>query len=181
MNAPDDRRLVERVAREYAREAPIDPAARARLDEAIARERPPRRRVVGFPSWRVHPALAAAALLATLGGGIVIGRAWRSPAPAPSQRPAATADRVVQFVLVAPSASSVALVGDFNDWDAAATPMRRAPDGESWTVSLPVPDGLHAYAFVVDGSHWMADPVAPLAPGDGFGFRSSVLLVGARI
>jgi hypothetical protein len=84
--------------------------------------------------------------------------------------------RPVQFMLVAPSATRVALVGEFNDWDPVATPMSRAPGG-AWHVALPLARGRHVYAFVVDGSSWVADPQAPLAPERWFGVRNSVLLV----
>lgn len=85
----------------------------------------------------------------------------------------------VQFVLVAPGASRVALVGDFNDWDPDTTPLRRAGDGHMWTVELPLAPGRHTYAFVVDGNRWVQDESAPLAPEDDFGVRNSVVLVGA--
>lgn len=82
----------------------------------------------------------------------------------------------VQFMLVAPEARRVALVGEFNDWDPGATPMARAPGG-AWHVALPLPRGRHVYAFVVDGNDWVADPQAPLAPERWFGSRNSVMLV----
>jgi len=75
----------------------------------------------------------------------------------------------------------VALVGDFNDWNAAATPMARTPTGGTWSVALPLKPGRHVYAFVVDGVNgvqWVTDPGAPLAPADGFGTPNSVVLVG---
>jgi len=87
--------------------------------------------------------------------------------------------RPVQFMLVAPSATRVALVGEFNDWDAAATPMTRASGG-AWHVALPLARGRHVYAFVVDGNAWVADPQAPLAPERWFGARNSVLLVSGE-
>jgi hypothetical protein len=82
----------------------------------------------------------------------------------------------VQFMLVAPSATRVALVGEFNDWDPAATPMVRASGG-AWHVALPLARGRHVYAFVVDGTSWVTDPQAPLAPERWFGASNSVLLV----
>ena len=82
----------------------------------------------------------------------------------------------VQFMLIAPAASRVALVGEFNDWDPTATPMVRAAGG-TWHVALPLARGRHVYAFVVDGSSWIADPQAPLAPERWFGASNSVLLV----
>lgn len=56
----------------------------------------------------------------------------------------------VTFFCDAPSAESVSLVGDFNGWNSAATPMRRTPDGR-WTISLELHHGHHQYLFVVDG------------------------------
>ena len=74
----------------------------------------------------------------------------------PSQ--AATASRYsakrtlhhVNFFCDAPGASQVWLVGDFNRWDTAATPMHRTPDGR-WLASLELHHGHHRYLFIVDG------------------------------
>jgi len=89
--------------------------------------------------------------------------------------------RVVQFVFVAPAARRVALVGDFNGWDARSTPLQRASGarGDVWAVELTLMPGRHAYAFIVDDSTWVADPGAARAPGDDFGTPSSVIVVGA--
>jgi hypothetical protein len=89
--------------------------------------------------------------------------------------------RVVKFVFIAPHASEVSLVGDFNQWSAGATLMSKTPTGGTWSVELPLREGRHVYAFVVksaNGQQWMADPTAPLAPEDDFGTPSSVVLVG---
>lgn len=83
---------------------------------------------------------------------------------------------VVKFVFVAPTAQRVTLVGDFNQWNPDATPMVRS--GATWTVTLPLRAGRHLYSFVVDGTQWLPDPSAPLAPEDGFGHANSVVLVG---
>ena len=85
----------------------------------------------------------------------------------------------VQFMLAAPGATRVALVGEFNDWDPAATPMSRTTGGQ-WHVALPLARGRHVYAFVVDGSSWVADPQAPLAPERWYGASNSVLLVNGE-
>ena len=57
---------------------------------------------------------------------------------------------LVNFFCMAPQAKSVSLVGDFNDWQPAAHPMTRMPDG-GWTIRLELPHGHHQYAFLVDG------------------------------
>lgn len=81
----------------------------------------------------------------------------------------------VQFVFVAPQAQRVAVVGDFNDWDVAATPL--SSSGGVWSGQLDVPFGRHEYAFVVDRERWVRDPNAPQAPADEFGVGYSVLVV----
>ena len=41
----------------------------------------------------------------------------------------------VRFAVWAPHARAVSVVGDFNGWDAAATPMTRTPeDPETWVA-----------------------------------------------
>jgi 1,4-alpha-glucan branching enzyme len=64
----------------------------------------------------------------------------------------------VDFYCDAPGAAHVCLVGDFNGWDMAATPLRRMPDGR-WMASLELHHGHHQYLFVVDGEHRL-DPKA---------------------
>ena len=91
--------------------------------------------------------------------------------------PAGSAAAQVKFVFVAPQASQVTLVGNFNGWDPSSHPMQRTPTGGTWTVTVPLEAGRHEYSFVVDGSHWLPDPSAPLASEDGFGTANSVLLV----
>jgi 1,4-alpha-glucan branching enzyme len=56
----------------------------------------------------------------------------------------------INFVCVAPSAQRVNLVGDFNDWNAEAFPMKRQPDG-NWLLQVPLTHGHHHYLFLVDG------------------------------
>lgn len=83
----------------------------------------------------------------------------------------------VEFVLHAPDARSVAVAGDFNDWNATVTPLARRHDG-LWVARVPLPAGRYEYTFVVDGATWMPDPAAPAAPGGDFGATNSVLVVG---
>jgi len=81
----------------------------------------------------------------------------------------------VRFVFVG-DAKSVALVGDFNGWGGETTVMTRASTG-AWTVSVPMTKGRHEYAFVVDGTRWVPDPLAP-ANSDDFDTKSSIVSVG---
>lgn len=84
---------------------------------------------------------------------------------------------VTRFMLVAPGAKDVSLVGDFNGWDHAATPLAKVARSGVWTVELPLSAGRYSYAFLVDGHRWTADPGAPPALGDDFGEPSSVVTV----
>lgn len=85
----------------------------------------------------------------------------------------------VQFVLVAPEARSVAVVGDFNNWGLGDTALVAENHNGVWSVSAPVHTGVHRYAFLVNGKQWVADPTAPRAAGDDFGQPSSALVVEA--
>lgn len=127
-----------------------------------------------WAGWRMRGASSRVAAEAPLPGDAL-------PVSAGSARTSlGTAVQPVQFMFVAPAATRVSLVGEFNDWDPEATPMVRAPGG-TWRVALPLARGRHVYAFVVDGSSWVADPAAPLAPERWFGTSNSVVLVnGAR-
>jgi Glycogen recognition site of AMP-activated protein kinase len=120
--------------------------------------------------------------LAWLGGALAAGIALvllaRAPAP-PAATPASFAaaeTRPVRLQLAAP-ASRVAVVGDFNDWDPAATPLRRAGDGATWTVELHLKPGRYHYTFLIDGRRWASDPAEPRAAESDFGAPMSVLTV----
>lgn len=83
----------------------------------------------------------------------------------------------MRFLFVAPGAKSVTIVGDFNDWDQTATPLVKHSAQGVWTAEITLPPGRYAYAFLVDGQRWIADPAAPPAVGDDFGRPSSVVTV----
>lgn len=80
---------------------------------------------------------------------------------------------VARFMFVDPAAKSVALVGDFNRWDAEATPLARSSAG-AWARTVRLTSGRHEYAFVVDGKHWVTDRYAR-SSHDAFDVQSSVL------
>jgi len=61
-----------------------------------------------------------------------------------------------EFSLLAPSAQSVFLSGDFNQWDLSSTPLRRDKNG-MWKMSLNLYPGQYEYRFFVDGE-WQNDP-----------------------
>lgn len=114
--------------------------------------------------WRPAYAFAAAAMLVMM---LVIGR---ETAPVTDgAQPVLT-----QFLLSAPDAQQVMLAGDFTGWQPAHSMTRTGPG--VWTVVVPLEPGVHSYAFVIDGDHWVPDPNAP-AVSDGFGGLNSRLAV----
>jgi hypothetical protein len=84
----------------------------------------------------------------------------------------------VQFVLEAPMATSVAVAGDFSDWQPSFTLTDTDGDGV-WTGRVPVRPGVHGYMFLIDETRWQTDPQAERYQDDGFGNRNAVLAVGA--
>jgi hypothetical protein len=184
---------VQWIVAEARRPVSLDAGVRARLMEAVRSEEPPRRtsRVLG---WLMEPrrfelpplaTLAAAAGLVGIGlvGGLTMNGDGRAPAigqsptvVATTQLPDSSAPRVMKFVLIAPQASQVSVVGDFNGWDRSATPAERQPDG-SWTTWVSLKPGRHEYSFVIDEKHFVADPAAPSTAIDAYGTKNSVVVV----
>ena len=56
----------------------------------------------------------------------------------------------VNFYCDAPTAASVVLVGDFNNWDDTSHPMQQRVDG-GWFLQVQLTHGHHLYRFLVDG------------------------------
>jgi Carbohydrate-binding module 48 (Isoamylase N-terminal domain) len=169
------------------REIPsVTPEWRRQLLASLPRHRPSRR-------LAMHPmvALAAGLVCVVLGAA---GQRWAmssrsEPSASTAPRDGAVAlrsvasdpgmdeDRIgVRFAVVAPGAQRVSVVGDFNRWDASATPLARSRDGNTWTTMIPLRAGRHTYAFVIDGDV-VPDPSAPPAADDDFGIPNSVILV----
>ena len=158
------------------REPPVRAEWRAGVLRAVQAAPAPRAHTSSRRVWSVAVAAAVAGFV--LGAGAMrFAGGVRGPDVATAQSVADTeALRMpVRFVVLAPSARSVALVGEFNGWNPSAMPMHRAPDG-TWRLDAPLPAGRHRYGFLVDG-RLVADPAAPLARDDDFGVGSSIILV----
>ena len=150
-----ERRVMVRVRRLHAER-------RSRGWVAIAS------RITHRPGWA---AALAASVVAVVTLGLMRGR------PADGGRRGPVPLEPVQFVLVAPDAHSVAVVGDFNDWGLNDSALVAINHEGVWSVTAPVPAGVHRYAFLVNGKQWVADPSAPRATDDDFGMPSSALVV----
>ena len=179
--------VIERVARTLRGEAvAFAPDFDARVMERIREES----RAIASPglwSWmtrsrtiRVSP-LAGLALAAGLAGVVALAARDEESGARPSVTglTAEASERMMKFVFVNNSASSVAIVGDFNDWKEGGVPLRRVTEKEGvWEITIPLAPGRYHYTFVVDGTTWVADPLAPRTLEDEFGSPNSVITVG---
>ncbi|MGQ0814563.1 MAG: isoamylase early set domain-containing protein [Gemmatimonadota bacterium] len=134
------------------------------------------------PRWtiRISPigGLAAAAALAGLIFATSTITRRNQPTITVTAAPVASQpSAVTQFVLVAPEADSVLLVGDFNDWGLSTTRLIRQPGDGVWFVTVSLPPGRYRYAFIINGTTWRSDPATPAAE-DEFGRANSVVTVG---
>ena len=74
-------------------------------------------------------------------------------------------------------ADTVALCGEFNEWDAAKHPMKRRKDGSfSITISLK-PGNEYRFRYLVDGERWENDWDADKYVPNEFGTEDSVIVV----
>ncbi len=113
----------------------------------------------------------AYALLAVAACAVLV---WRvSSLPTGQQATSRTDDArtFVQFRLDA-DAARVQLAGSFTNWEPRYELHQIAPG--VWTITVPLPAGVHDYSFVVDGRRWIPDPYAAHI-SDGFGGTNSRL------
>lgn len=74
-----------------------------------------------------------------------------------------------------PEAKRVGIAGNWNDWDASKTPMRRRKDG-AWAATVRFGKGeRHEFRYVVDGDRWIADDDADDQVINPYGEFNSVL------
>ena len=163
-------------------ELPSHVAARAVLANApVARAR----------TWSLRAA-AAITLVATGTAALTSARLLSRPAgvtaipadaPAavlatPTTQVVATSSRPIVFELDAPSARSVQVLGDFNQWSRSVmSSMQRGSDGR-WRMTTMLPPGRYVYAFLVDGHTFRRDPQRDAIEDRDFGVTGSELVVG---
>jgi len=74
------------------------------------------------------------------------------------------------------SAEQVSLVGDFNGWDARATPLQREGEGANWLVVVELKAGCrHRFRYLIDGQQWLNDWYADDQVRNPYGSFDSVL------
>ncbi len=86
----------------------------------------------------------------------------------------------VSFLLhseAAPDARNITIVGDFNNWDPAASPMKRLKNGD-FKIILSLPSGReYRFKYLINGSRWENDWCADKYVPNSFGSDDSVVVV----
>jgi len=128
----------------------------------------------GWFSWRaLHPYVAALSLILALAIGFFSRDILLKPDP--SQLSVQT----VRIIFYSPKASSVALVGDFNEWGQREVTLAHSKDQGVWEFSLALKPGVYHYNLLVDGQRWASNPKSSsLVPG--YGGYDSVLVVSEK-
>ena len=83
--------------------------------------------------------------------------------------------RKIIFSLKAPNAKEVFLVGDFNNWDTGANPMKLDKD-VSWKGCLIFNPGRYEFKFLVDGK-WREGLKKEQTVPNCFGTLNNVLII----
>lgn len=180
--------LIHQLADELKQPVRVDDAFDARVMATVRRLPVHRRlglwaRALRPRTLTLRPLPAGLGALAVAAGLFVLMlpavRAFDRKLPVRSSNSASVEQaHAVQFVLVAPTARKVAVVGDFNDWDRDSAYDATHEGGGVWAVTARIPAGHHRYAFVVDDSLWLPDPGAPRVVDADFGTPTSALVVG---
>ncbi|HEX8723796.1 MAG TPA: hypothetical protein VF737_00245 [Gemmatimonadaceae bacterium] len=147
--------------------------------------------VAGRRRWLAYAGIAVAACVVGYAARGLVHTASVNPTgatsvagtpAAPGVQLASNADAAAQplawqFVFHGEHAHRVAVVGDFNGWNPHATPLARADGSGLWSVTVPLMPGRHTYAFMVDDTVFMLDPLAPVSRDPDLGSRESVVVV----
>ena len=86
--------------------------------------------------------------------------------------------RAMTFILHAPQARSVEILGDFNQWQSGSTPLAGPDETGRWRVRLAFPAAVRRieYIYWVDGAHRQVDPAQPIV-SDGFSGENNVAVL----
>ncbi len=84
--------------------------------------------------------------------------------------------RRVTLDLRAEPGNRIFLAGTFNNWNPTATEMTDKKGNGVYSATLTLPEGIHQYKFVVDGT-WCADPECDSWVQNEYGTHNSLLTV----
>jgi len=82
----------------------------------------------------------------------------------------------VMFVTLYPHAETVAIAGDFNNWQPEQTDMEKVGQSGVWQTKINLNPGKYSYRLVVDGQ-WQQDPYNEMVESNPFGEHNSIVEV----
>jgi hypothetical protein len=77
------------------------------------------------------------------------------------------------------AANRVFLAGSFNDWATNKDEMQRY--GNIFYIVMDLPEGIHEYKFVEEGTEWVLDPLNMDRVDNNLGSKNNVLRLGKNI
>ncbi|MFA5858434.1 MAG: hypothetical protein WC955_05155 [Elusimicrobiota bacterium] len=80
---------------------------------------------------------------------------------------------IVDFTFKAEDAATVALAGDFNNWDCETAKLVKS--NGTWCIKVSLKPGRYQYVFVLDDATYVADPQAKEVVDDGYGRKNSII------
>lgn len=134
---------------------------------------------------RFRPAYALCLLLVFLAiSALPFYASWQSPdqfsatAGASVERVSDNGEQVwTRFVYIDNKAQSIAIAGDFNNWEPTQLTRKNVNGEQVWTGLIPMKRGEHRYMFVKNGKQWVTDPLATVQQDDGFGNKNAVIFL----
>lgn len=82
---------------------------------------------------------------------------------------------LTRFFYVNENANSVAVAGDFSNWEPIPLNKQKIDGNKVWTGLVTLHRGENRYMYVIDGQKWVTDPLAPIHQNDGFGNRNAII------
>jgi chromosome partitioning protein len=83
---------------------------------------------------------------------------------------------IKEFMLHAPKAGSVYVLGDFNGWKKSEVNQLTKLDNGTWSAHFTLPKGKFRYKYLID-DQWMNDPNNPQSETNVFGSIDSIIQV----
>ncbi|WP_138429566.1 hypothetical protein [Fodinibius saliphilus] len=88
-----------------------------------------------------------------------------------------TNDVMLRFMYLDDEAQSMAVAGDFSNWEPVELSKKVINGKTVWTGLVSMGRGEHNYMFIKDGEEWVTDPLAPVHRDDGFGNKNAVIYI----
>jgi 1,4-alpha-glucan branching enzyme len=82
-----------------------------------------------------------------------------------------------RFVIYQSGVKQIEIAGSFTNWQ--RIPLQPAGSTGYWEITLEIPQGEHAFSYILDGDKILADPTISVREEDDFGTINSILVVEA--